>query len=367
MAEKINVNVNQFPSLTWNHLNINRSHFEGSLVRARISSEEKQFILPNEIQYEQKLLKDIPEAESFYTGLGKDFDKELNAVSEKLNAAVNTFTVPAGVKIQKSVKTLYEAVDGDESFSDVYIIAGENSESTFIFDYTSSDSCQGLFGLRIKVMALDSAKVHIVTVNRLGKNYVCFNGCASLGLDNSSVEFTQLELGGKDNYNGLQNILSGYQSKYEGQHAYIVSKDSKLDLNQIVVQTGRNSESKYTVDGVLMQNGKKTWRGTIDFKHGCIDAKGDEQEDVLLLNPEVVNKSLPVILCDEEAVEGRHGCSIGKVDMENLFYMQSRGVDFQTAKELMLKAKVRKVLHHIDDKELSDNVEAFTDKLLQEV
>lgn len=30
-----------------------------------------------------------------------------------------------------------------------------------------------------------------------------------------------------------------------------------------------------------------------------------------------MNKSLPVILCDEEAVEGRHGCSIGKVDMEN--------------------------------------------------
>ena len=91
---------------------------------------------------------------------------------------------------------------------------------------------------------------------------------------------------------------------------------------------------------------------------------GDEQEDVRLLSPDVVNKSLPVILCDEEAVEGRHGCSIGKVDMEKLFYMQSRGVDEKTARELLTKAKVSKVSRFIPDEGLVEEINSFVEAII---
>ncbi len=47
---KLDIDVNQFPSLTWNHLNINRSHFEGELFSARLASCEKAFILPSQIK-----------------------------------------------------------------------------------------------------------------------------------------------------------------------------------------------------------------------------------------------------------------------------------------------------------------------------
>ncbi len=45
----------------------------------------------------------------------------------------------------------------------------------------------------------------------------------------------------------------------------------------------------------------------------------------LLLGEDVVNRTIPLILCAEEDVEGNHGASIGQLDEDILFYMNSEG------------------------------------------
>ena len=64
---------------------------------------------------------------------------------------------------------------------------------------------------------------------------------------------------------------------------------------------------------------KKTFRGTIDFRCGSSGSVGDEQEDVLLLGENIVNKTIPLILCEEEDVDGRHGATIGRLPEDMLF------------------------------------------------
>ena len=125
------------------------------------------------------------------------------------------------------------------------------------------------------------------------------------------------------------------------------------------LHTGGETERVVKVDGVVGGTGRKTWRGTIDFKNGCAESKGDEQENVLLLDPKVVNKSLPVILCDEEAVEGRHGASIGRLGKDILFYMQSRGVDEKTAENLIICAKINTAARSLGDEKTAAEVLAF--------
>ena len=39
-----------------------------------------------------------------------------------------------------------------------------------------------------------------------------------------------------------------------------------------------------------------------------------------------MNQTIPLILCEEEDVEGNHGATIGKLDEELLFYLESRGI-----------------------------------------
>lgn len=47
----------------------------------------------------------------------------------------------------------------------------------------------------------------------------------------------------------------------------------------------------------------------------------------------VVNQTIPLILCAEEDVEGNHGASIGQLDEEMLFYLSSRGMSAESAQQ----------------------------------
>ena len=116
------------------------------------------------------------------------------------------------------------------------------------------------------------------------------------------------------------------------------------------------------VNGTVKDDATKTYRGTIDFKNGCAGSKGNEMEETLLLSPTAVNKSLPVILCDEEDVEGEHGSTIGRISQDILFYMQTRGISKSEAEKLITRAKVQAVADLIPSDDVRNEILQFINK-----
>ena len=105
-----------------------------------------------------------------------------------------------------------------------------------------------------------------------------------------------------------------------------------------------------------LNNGIQTSKGTIDFRNGSAGAKGSEKEDVILMNEEVVNKTVPVILCDEEDVEGSHGATIGRIDEQHIYYMQSRGIPEEKIYELITRARLLKIIGKIGDEQTEKRI-----------
>ncbi len=81
---------------------------------------------------------------------------------------------------------------------------------------------------------------------------------------------------------------------------------------------GTSTRAQLTESGVLNEAAKKTLRATIDLVRGAKDAQGNEIETVMILGDDVVNKTMPVIICDEDDVAGNHGATIGSVSPEQL-------------------------------------------------
>ena len=100
----------------------------------------------------------------------------------------------------------------------------------------------------------------------------------------------------------------------------------------------------------------KLCRGTIDLRRGAKGALGNELEDVLLMDDNVINQTIPVILCDEEDVEGNHGATIGRIDEALLFYLESRGMTEAEVYEMMAGARIDSVIHKIPDAVTRDRV-----------
>ena len=80
---------------------------------------------------------------------------------------------------------------------------------------------------------------------------------------------------------------------------------------------------------------------------------GSENETVLLLGEDAENKTVPVILCAEENVEGSHGATIGELDADTLFYFASRGIDRAAAEAILARAAVERLARMAEDEAFS--------------
>lgn len=174
--------------------------------------------------------------------------------------------------------------------------------------------------------------------------------------ENASLELVQIYLNTADAVSGIEIVMNGRKSVFTSHIGYVLADDDRLDINLNIVQNGKKTASDTTVRGVLRGHAEKVFRGTIDFKNGAAGATGTEQENVLLLDEHVVNKTVPVILCAEEDVVGSHGATIGQIDPKQIFYMQSRGIPEKQIYEILAQSQLGSIVKQIGDAETEQAV-----------
>ena len=215
--------------------------------------------------------------------------------------------------------------------------------------------------LNTKVV-IDSNKDNNVTIINLtskeSKSFISIENTIKKGIK-STVNF--IELGGivkVSNYYSINNGENYFNSLYLG-------KDSdKIDMNYYIGLNEKNSISKMNVQGSLSDKSYKSFKGTIDFYEGSSKSIGEEIENCILLSDESISRSLPMLLCHEEDVEGAHGVSTGKIDEDKLFYLMSRGINEKDAKKLIINANYNLVIDNIPDEDIKKLIKEEINKKL---
>ena len=174
--------------------------------------------------------------------------------------------------------------------------------------------------------------------------------------ENANVDYTVVDFGGKHSITNYYTNILGDNGNNNIDTIYLGKEEQLFDLNYIVELRGKKSNVNIEVQGALKDNAKKHFKGTIDFKRGCKKAKGNENENCMLLSDTAKSLALPMLLCSEEDVEGNHSSSAGKIGEKELFYIMSRGFELKEAMKLMVRAKFNKILKKISDEELKEQI-----------
>jgi len=277
---------------------------------------------------------------------------------------LKVITTKKGVKVDKPVKITYRAGE-DNSLNSHIIYVSEGSELTLI-EVFESENKENLLGLQTRVYVCENASIKLVRVNLLSESTDHFDDLGFHLENDAKAELIQLELGGKRSYVGVRTELVGRKSEYRSATGYLCKGDSLLDMNFVTNEWGKKVSSNMDASGVLLDNSTKVYRGTIDFKEGAKGASGFEKEDTLLFSPSIINKSVPLILCHEEDVEGDHGATIGRIDEKLLFYIKSRGIDEKAAKQLMTEAYINAVTEQIGDDETEGKVIKYVSEVFND-
>lgn len=189
-----------------------------------------------------------------------------------------------------------------------------------------------------RIVVEAGAKLHLIEMLGVNEGQ---QHLESVGLEvhqDAAVDVKQYALGGSTIGLGLTANLVGARARLDLNNRYHATHEETLDINHLVRMRGTSTRAQLTESGVLNEAAKKTLRATIDLIRGAKDAQGNEIETVMILGDDVVNKTMPVILCDEDDVAGNHGATIGSVSPEQLDYLAARGLSHQAAEQMFIRA-----------------------------
>lgn len=375
MSQNVEMKVNPLPAKTWNWLHMNGTVLKEEIIteKGTVKTEKPETVTETEIETgtktetetENKTETQVKTTEDsvqkklnlshIRTGMGTEMD----AFSDAGNVKWQVFTAQAGKKESQPLRLTFSYQDQSRTMNRVGIHMLPDSELTVIMDFTSEKDSEGTAAVQTKIYAEENAVLHLVQVQRLGKNITFLNDFGADCEKNVRVETIQLVLGGKDTYLGNRTALRGDGSDLESDIGYLTGGESRLDMNLEAFHTGKKTNSRMDATGVLSGKAVKIFRGTIDFQKGCAGSVGNEKEDVLLLDDTIVNQTIPLILCNEEDVEGNHGATIGKLDEELLFYLESRGISEEAVYTMMAQARIDSICHKISDEETKKKVQEY--------
>jgi len=258
--------------------------------------------------------------------------------------AKQSITVKSGEAPEPFRLDFSEAGDSEVSFT-----AEENSSIT-VYELHRSNSA-----VKLSFDIGKNASVKLVQLlNPTEKlRHETFANCSKGG----KFQIMTIMTGDGNIYSDNRTELEGDSSSINVEVAYLGKNSQTIDYNIAVNHWGKDTHSEINAAGALMDSAKKVFRGTIDFKTGSSDSKGSENETVIMLGDDVVNKTVPLILCSEENVEGSHGATIGELDDDTLFYFESRGIGREEAERIMAYAALKRLIRLSDDKEFAEQAQ----------
>ena len=260
------------------------------------------------------------------------------------------YNVPAHTKREEPIVVAVSAAQNQ--CANTGIIVREGAEATVVIAAFAGDASDGApaggaangsnalptSAALTRIVVETGAKLHLIEMLGVNEGQ---QHLESVGLEihqDAAVDVKQYALGGSTIGLGLTANLVGAQARLDLNNRYHATHEETLDINHLVRMRGTSTRAQLTESGVLNEAAKKTLRATIDLVRGAKDAQGNEIETVMILGDDVVNKTMPAILCDEDDVAGNHGATIGSVSPEQLDYLAARGLSHQAAEQLFIRA-----------------------------
>lgn len=347
MENNISMNINKIPAKTWYWLNLNETGLKWSTENAacRIVSDN--------------ILRDVDMQDNISAipcGTGNETDR----IFTDSKIAVKK------VSSDKTKKVRMEISADDNSAAGVLFIDAKEKEDITVIQVFKGTDVNKEAAFRTVINADSDSRVKLVQINMMDEGKTLLNDVGCVCKKNARFEILQLFTGRSSVYNGVRTELTGDGSSFDAKIGYIGQNEQLIDMNLVINHTGKNTECNITADGALKDAARKVFRGTIDFKNGASGAKGTETENVLMLGDDVSNKTIPVILCAEEDVEGNHGATIGELDDDTLLYFAARGIDKDMAEVIMTRARLEALVRYIDDEETKKAVLQHLDEVTYE-
>jgi Fe-S cluster assembly protein SufD len=215
-----------------------------------------------------------------------------------------------------------------------------------------------------EIVVEENAQVHIYKIQNEDSHSSCVKTTHVRQLGVSKVNSVTITLNGGVIRNNLNFILEapGCESNMYG--LYCVKGNTHVDNHTIVDNQMPNSLSNELYKGIIDENATAVFNGKIFVRQDAQKTNAYQSNKNVLLSDTATINTKPQLEIFADDVKCSHGCTIGRLDEDALFYLQARGIGEKAAKALLLHAFAIEVLDKIELEPIRNYVDAMISERL---
>ncbi|MDN6967471.1 SufD family Fe-S cluster assembly protein [Oenococcus sp. UCMA 17063] len=220
----------------------------------------------------------------------------------------------------------------------ILFIAGSNVKATVVQTTKSSaDLNKVQLNSVFDLIAGPGSHLDCFAVDQLNHSRISyFNRFSRLGTD-AQVNWLLAEMNLNNLVGECSAILNGNGSQANLRVVSLADREQKQALMTKLTHIGQHTTGNINQRGVILQRGRLIYNAVGKIVKGAHGANSEQTSRILLLSPTATGDANPILLIDENDVEAGHAASIGRVSPEQLYYLMSRGLTVDRARQLLVK------------------------------
>lgn len=304
---------------------------------------------------EGTIVRDLASASKEYADLINEHVSQYADPSQNPFTALNVafmqhgalICLPAGAVIEQPVNLLYLSGQRDEPFVSYprnLIIMAENSEATVIESYVGLDDSNYFTNTVTEISLGDNAGLqHYKIQQESHSSYHVGNLHARLLKDSRLVSHS-ISLGGSLVRNDIHGELRAEGADITLNGLYLASGRQHMDNHTRIDHLEPHTRSYENYRGVLNEQARAVFNGKVVVHRGAQKTDAVQANANLLLSDQAEVDTKPELEIYADDVKCSHGATVGQLDRDMQFYLQSRGIDAATAKSLLTYAFADEVI-----------------------
>src|SRR3954452_3538416 len=249
--------------------------------------------------------------------------------------------VPRGVVVERPVVVLHWSEgDGLASFPHTLVVAEDGAQVTVFDRYGSTDTGAGSVGhlvdAVVELVIGDNAHVRYLSVQEHGpRTWQVALQRAHLGRD-ATLRSSVVALGGAYARLRSESLLAGSGAESDLTAVYFGDGDQMLDFRTLQDHAAPNTRSDLLFKGAVEDTARSVYSGLVRLRPPAKKANASQTNRNLVLTEGASAESIPNLEIEANDVRCSHASTVGPIDVDQLYYLESRGIPPEEAERLIV-------------------------------
>ena len=276
-------------------------------------------------------------------------DNKFSALNSAVWSGGSFIYVPPGVHVDLPLQAYFRINARDMGqFERTLIIADEGSYVHYVEGCTAPTySSDSLHSAVVEIIAKRGARVRYSTIQNWSRNVYNLVTKRAVAHEEATVEWVDCNLGSKVTMKYPAIWLKGAGAHGEILSIAFAGRGQHLDAGSKIIHSAPHTSAIVTSKSISKGGGRTVYRGLLKVAPGAVGSKANVVCDALILDDQSGSDTVPTIEIGESNVSIGHEATVSKVSEEQLFYLQSRGINEHQAATMIVSGFIEPVVKEL--------------------